>query len=156
MSAMLFRSLAVAVSLVFLVPAVLQFLVQVPGAADRDWRWWQNGLALAGGVAVPINPLMVPEEVAALLRTTSCRAVVCLDLLLPLRGAAFYAEKGIELLPVLAALRRKFTLAPDELARLLELAEEKEMENEAMGVTWKLDLEAQAEEFRLQRLGMQH
>lgn len=44
------------------------------------------GTWMAGGVVVPINPLMVPEEVAALLRTTSCRAVVCLDLLLPLVG----------------------------------------------------------------------
>lgn len=49
------------------------------------------GTWMAGGVAVPINPLMVPEEVAALLRTTSCRAVVCLDLLLPLLGN----EKGV-------------------------------------------------------------
>ena len=44
------------------------------------------GTWMAGGVAVPINPLMVAEEVAALLRTTSCRFVVCLDLLLPLLG----------------------------------------------------------------------
>ena len=44
------------------------------------------GTWMAGGVVVPINPLMVPEEVAALLQTTSCRAVVCLDLLLPLVG----------------------------------------------------------------------
>jgi long-chain acyl-CoA synthetase len=46
---------------------------------------------MAGGVVVPINPLMVPEEVGALLKTTSCRAVVCLDLLLPLIGN----EKGV-------------------------------------------------------------
>ena len=45
------------------------------------------GTWMAGGVAVPINPLMVAEEVAALLQSTSCRFVVCLDLLLPLLGS---------------------------------------------------------------------
>ena len=42
------------------------------------------GTWMAGGVVVPINPLMVAEEVAGLLRATECRAVVCLDVLLPL------------------------------------------------------------------------
>lgn len=42
------------------------------------------GTWMAGGVSVPINPLMVAEEVAGLLQSTSCRFVVCLDLLLPL------------------------------------------------------------------------
>ena len=39
---------------------------------------------MAGGVAVPLNPLMVAEEVVGLLQATTCRFVVCLDLLLPL------------------------------------------------------------------------
>jgi long-chain acyl-CoA synthetase len=46
------------------------------------------GTWMAGGVTVPLNPLMVAEEVSALLRSTSCRVVVCLDVLLPLLGAA--------------------------------------------------------------------
>jgi long-chain acyl-CoA synthetase len=42
------------------------------------------GAWMAGGVTVPLNPLMVAEEVSALLRATECRFVVTLDLLLPL------------------------------------------------------------------------
>lgn len=42
------------------------------------------GTWMAGGITVPINPLMVAEEVAGLVQSTSCRFVVCLDLLLPL------------------------------------------------------------------------
>lgn len=42
------------------------------------------GTWMAGGVVVPINPLLVAEEVIALRRLTACRFVVCLDLLLPL------------------------------------------------------------------------
>ena len=42
------------------------------------------GTWMAGGVVVPINPLMVAEEVAALLKVTDCRVVVCLDVLLQL------------------------------------------------------------------------
>jgi long-chain acyl-CoA synthetase len=42
------------------------------------------GTWMAGGVTVPLNPLMVAEEVDALLRSTSCRFVVALDLFLPL------------------------------------------------------------------------
>ncbi len=44
------------------------------------------GTWLAGGVAVPLNPLMVREEVVALLKSTDCQIVVSLDLLLPLLG----------------------------------------------------------------------
>ena len=44
------------------------------------------GTWMAGGVTVPLNPLMVAEEVAALLRATECRFVVALDVLLPLIG----------------------------------------------------------------------
>ncbi len=42
------------------------------------------GTWMAGGVVVPLSPLMVAEEVGALLHSTSCRVMVCLDLLLPL------------------------------------------------------------------------
>jgi long-chain acyl-CoA synthetase len=42
------------------------------------------GIWMAGGVAVPLNPLMVAEEVAALQQSTQCRFLICLDLLLPL------------------------------------------------------------------------
>ena len=55
-----------------LLPNVPEYLISLFGA-------W-----MAGGVVVPINPLMVGEEVAALIQTTSCRFVVSLDLLLPL------------------------------------------------------------------------
>jgi long-chain acyl-CoA synthetase len=42
------------------------------------------GAWMGGFVTVPLNPLMVSEEIAALIKSTGCRAVVCLDLLLPL------------------------------------------------------------------------
>jgi long-chain acyl-CoA synthetase len=45
------------------------------------------GTWMAGCVTVPLNPLMVAEEIAALVQSTGCRAVVCLDLLLPLLRA---------------------------------------------------------------------
>ncbi len=44
------------------------------------------GTWMAGGVSVPLNPLMVGEEISALLRATDCRFVVALDVLLPLIG----------------------------------------------------------------------
>ena len=53
------------------------------------------GTWMAGGVTVPINPLMVPEEVAALLRNTGTRFVVCLDVLLPL-AARGLADQGVD------------------------------------------------------------
>jgi long-chain acyl-CoA synthetase len=42
------------------------------------------GTWLAGGVVVSLSPLMVAEEVAALVRTTNCKAVLTLDVLAPL------------------------------------------------------------------------
>ncbi len=42
-----------------------------------------NGIWMAGGVAVPLNPLMVAEEIAGLQQSTQCRFMVSLDLLLP-------------------------------------------------------------------------
>jgi long-chain acyl-CoA synthetase len=42
------------------------------------------GVWMAGAIAVPMSPLLVPGEVAAILQSTDCRAVVTLDILLPL------------------------------------------------------------------------
>ncbi len=44
------------------------------------------GTWMAGGVTVPLNPLMVTCEIESLLRATDARFVVALDLLLPLLG----------------------------------------------------------------------
>ncbi|WP_439631614.1 long-chain-fatty-acid--CoA ligase [Gemmata sp.] len=46
------------------------------------------GTWMAGGVTVPLNPLMVPDELAEVVRSTGCRYLVSLDLLLPLIGSA--------------------------------------------------------------------
>ena len=40
-----------------------------------------NGIWRSGAIAVAISPLMVQEEVEALLRKTNCRRVICLDVL---------------------------------------------------------------------------
>jgi long-chain acyl-CoA synthetase len=53
------------------------------------------GTWMAGGVAVPLNPLMVAEEVAALLRATDCRYVIALDVLLPLIGTEESARPDV-------------------------------------------------------------
>ncbi len=73
------------------------------------------GTWMAGGIAVPINPLMVAEEVAALRHATSCRIVVCLDLLLPLLGKHEDVRPGVvfvtsleDRLPTLASFVYKF------------------------------------------------
>lgn len=42
------------------------------------------GTWLAGGVVVSLSPLMVAEEVGALVRTTNCKVVLTLDVLAPL------------------------------------------------------------------------
>lgn len=52
-----------------LLPNVPEFII----AANAAWR--------AGAIVVAISPLMVAEEVHALLRQTKCKHVVCLDLL---------------------------------------------------------------------------
>lgn len=54
------------------------------------------GAWLAGCVTVPLNPLMVREEIASLVKSTGCRMVVCLDLLLPLlRGEEATAPESV-------------------------------------------------------------
>jgi long-chain acyl-CoA synthetase len=55
-----------------LLPNVPEYII----AANAIWR--------AGGVVLAISPLMVAEEVTALLRKTQCRFVISLDLLAPL------------------------------------------------------------------------
>lgn len=73
------------------------------------------GTWMAGGVAVPINPLLVAEEVTALRKSTSCRFVVCLDLLLPLIPQeedppdALFVTSLSDRLPWLTSLAYKFT-----------------------------------------------
>jgi long-chain acyl-CoA synthetase len=73
------------------------------------------GTWMAGGVAVPINPLLVTEEVTALRRLTSCRFVVCLDLLLPLLGReedptdVLFVTSLSDRLPWFTALAYRFT-----------------------------------------------
>ncbi len=41
------------------------------------------GTWMAGGIAVPLSPLLVASEISAILRATDCRVVVTLDVLLP-------------------------------------------------------------------------
>jgi long-chain acyl-CoA synthetase len=53
------------------------------------------GTWMAGGVTVPLNPLMVTEELASIVQSTSCRFLVCLDLLLPLLGSAGSAHPDV-------------------------------------------------------------
>lgn len=43
-----------------------------------------NAIWRAGGVAVAVSPLSVAEEIAAMLKSTQCRRVICLDLFRPL------------------------------------------------------------------------
>lgn len=52
-----------------LLPNVPEYIL----AANAIWR--------AGAIAMAISPLMVAEEVAALLRQTNCHRVICLDML---------------------------------------------------------------------------
>lgn len=52
-----------------------------------------NGIWRAGGVAVALSPLSVAEEVAALLKSTDCRRVICLDLMHPLLSDAADVEQ---------------------------------------------------------------
>lgn len=54
-----------------------------------------NGIWMAGGVAVAISPLMVPEEVSDLMAATDCRVVVGLDLLAPLITKGTYRPEHV-------------------------------------------------------------
>ncbi len=73
-SAMRTRGLKTGDRVALLMPNMTDYLVSLFGT-------W-----MAGGVVLPLNPLMVAEEVVALLKVTGCRFVVALDVLLPLLG----------------------------------------------------------------------
>ena len=49
-----------------------------------DYIYALNGVWLAGGTAVALSPLFVPEEAAAFVKATQCRIVITLDVLTPL------------------------------------------------------------------------
>jgi len=53
------------------------------------------GTWMAGGVTVPLNPLMVAEELAAIVHSTSCRYLVSLDLLLPLVASVDHTQPEV-------------------------------------------------------------
>ncbi|TWT78995.1 Long-chain-fatty-acid--CoA ligase [Planctomycetes bacterium CA13] len=57
-----------------LLPNVPEFLIATNGV----WR--------AGGMVVALSPLMVPEEVKAMIKSTKCRIVITLDMLAHLLG----------------------------------------------------------------------
>lgn len=54
-----------------------------------------NGIWMAGGVVVSISPLMVAEEVSAMLRNTDCKTVIALDLLTPALTEGDYLPETI-------------------------------------------------------------
>ncbi|WP_437230623.1 AMP-binding protein [Planctomicrobium sp. SH661] len=49
-----------------------------------DYIFALNGIWLAGGTAVALSPLFVPEEAAAFVKATQCKIVITLDVLTPL------------------------------------------------------------------------
>ncbi|TWU21545.1 Long-chain-fatty-acid--CoA ligase [Novipirellula galeiformis] len=57
-----------------LLPNVPEFIIAV------------NGIWRAGGVVVALSPLMVPEEVSKVVRSTECKVVITLDMLAQLLG----------------------------------------------------------------------
>lgn len=54
-----------------------------------------NGIWRAGGIVLAISPLMVASEVAALLKKTRCRHVICLDLLSSLLPGGRTADSAL-------------------------------------------------------------
>lgn len=54
-----------------------------------------NGIWMAGGVVVAVSPLMVAGEVTALLKTTQCKTVIGLDMLLPLLFDGEYQPESV-------------------------------------------------------------
>jgi len=73
------------------------------------------GTWFAGGIVVPLNPLMVREEIEALLESTQCRVVVALDLLLPLVAA--HAAQHSETI-ILTSLKDRLPWLSRQLYRL--------------------------------------
>lgn len=54
-----------------------------------------NGIWMAGGIAVALSPLMVPEEVSSLMTATDTKIVITLDVLAPLVVKASYKPQHI-------------------------------------------------------------
>ncbi len=54
-----------------------------------------NGIWMAGGIAVALSPLSVPNEISAILQATNCRIVIALDLLAPLILKGSYRPRHI-------------------------------------------------------------
>ncbi|MCA9050481.1 MAG: AMP-binding protein [Planctomycetaceae bacterium] len=54
-----------------------------------------NGIWRAGGIAVALSPMAVPEEIDRLLESTSCRVVICLDMLSGLVSGPHRPEKTL-------------------------------------------------------------
>jgi long-chain acyl-CoA synthetase len=54
-----------------------------------------NGIWMAGGIAVAMSPLMVPEEVDAFMKLADCRVVITLDMLAPLVLRAEYKPRHV-------------------------------------------------------------
>ena len=54
-----------------------------------------NGVWMAGGIAVALSPLSVPNEIANVLTATDCRIVISLDLLAPLVLKGNYRPRHI-------------------------------------------------------------
>jgi long-chain acyl-CoA synthetase len=79
------------------------------------------GTWMAGGVAVPINPLLVGEEVTALRHLTNCRFVVCLDLLLHQLGPQEGEHPDVVFVTSLADRLPRFASLAYKFARLRRL-----------------------------------
>jgi long-chain acyl-CoA synthetase len=54
-----------------------------------------NGIWMAGGIAVALSPLSVPNEINGILSATDCRVVISLDLLAPLVLKGSYKPRHI-------------------------------------------------------------
>lgn len=54
-----------------------------------------NGIWMAGGIAVALSPLMVPEEVSTFMTATDCQLVIALDVLAPLVVKASYKPRHV-------------------------------------------------------------
>ncbi|GAB5443877.1 MAG: hypothetical protein Fues2KO_42260 [Fuerstiella sp.] len=54
-----------------------------------------NGIWRAGGIAVALSPLAVPEEIDRMLAATDCRYVVCLDMLTELISGPHRPDKAL-------------------------------------------------------------
>jgi long-chain acyl-CoA synthetase len=76
-----------------------------------------NGIWMAGGTAVAISPLSVPEEISSLVAATECRIVVGLDVLAPLVWDAA-EQPGVTVLSSLQDRLPRWQAALYALARL--------------------------------------